>query len=49
MGIASNPLVEAFNMMQMSSGATSTSLSEYSSFFRTIPTDLLQAKLVYSI
>eukprot|EP01084_Bolivina_argentea_P130094 229685_1 len=44
--IITNPLVNTFNMMQISSGATSTALSEngYDSFFRTIPNDYVQAK-----
>eukprot|EP01084_Bolivina_argentea_P205204 350604_1 len=44
--IASYPLASAFNFIQISSGATSTTLSDesYNSFFRTIPNDKIQAK-----
>ena len=38
-----NPLFSAFNLLQFSSTASSTSLSAYSSFFRSIPSDDLQS------
>eukprot|EP01083_Nonionella_stella_P212901 768351_1 len=38
-----NPLMQTFKMIQISSGATSTILSDYPSFFRVIPTDGVQA------
>eukprot|EP01084_Bolivina_argentea_P130095 229686_1 len=42
--ITINPVMETFKMIQISSGATSTILSDYPSFFRVIPTDGVQAK-----
>eukprot|EP01084_Bolivina_argentea_P130092 229683_1 len=38
-----NPLFTAFNLLQFSSTATSTFLSSYKTFFRSVPSDDLQA------
>eukprot|EP01084_Bolivina_argentea_P130096 229689_1 len=47
--LTTNPLVEAFNLLQFSPSATSTFLSSYNSFYRPIPSDDIQAKALIDI
>eukprot|EP01084_Bolivina_argentea_P130097 229691_1 len=47
--LTTNPLIEAFNLLQFSPSATSTFLSSYNSFYRPIPSDDIQAKALIDI
>eukprot|EP01083_Nonionella_stella_P197191 725142_1 len=44
-----NPLFVAFNLLQFSSTATSTFLSDYPQFFRSVPSDDLQANALIQL
>eukprot|EP01084_Bolivina_argentea_P180630 312074_1 len=44
-----NPLFAAFNLLQFSSTATSTFLSDYPQFFRSVPSDDLQANALIQL
>eukprot|EP01084_Bolivina_argentea_P226475 382562_1 len=44
-----NPLFQAFNLLHFSSTATSTFLSDYPSFFRSVPSDDLQASAIIKL